>query len=390
MHDLEQSTIETIADTTIIEKMSVRVRKNNLLKSLTRAQGISEKKTINPNFSNIILTAKNNRLFLSSSNININLDDNIIADVQSVGVVSVNTNMLYEICRKLPDSNEINIEQLDTTLSIKSSNAFFKIPIFEHQNKNKEGDTDIVKYSISLENNVLRDIFNKTYFAISNDEVRYYLCGIYFEILEDRLIAVTTDGHRLSCIENTIKQESLNIEDYGVIVPKKTITELIKMLKDEEGTINISVFQNKIIFHWGVVQLTSNLIEGKFPPYRNVIPEIENTNILTIQTNLIKESIDRISSVSSEKTRAIKFTITENKLTLLADATENGTATESITVTYNGPELNIGFNAKYLLEALSNIEDESVDICFKGQVDPIRIIDKKNPKSIYVIMPMRI
>ncbi|CAK8163271.1 Beta sliding clamp [Candidatus Xenohaliotis californiensis] len=370
--------------------MAIRIRRNDLLKALSRSQGVSERKSINHHFSNIILNAKNNRLFLISKNASIQLNDSIPADVKKSGLTTVNTNLLYEICRKLPESTELLITLFSKALTIKTSTSNFELPIFTDTETDNESELEAKQnLEISIKANKLRDMLNKIQFAISADEVRHYLCGVYIETTDSNITTTATDGHRLASVEMSLNlQKEQNVS--SAIIPRKTVGEIVKMLKDETIDINVELYTNKIVFSWGVVKLTSSLIEGKFPPYKSVIPEIDEKNVLTVRTDILKESIDRISSVSSEKTRAIKMSIEKNKLTLSAAATENGKANESLGVKYNGESISIGFNAKYLLDTLFNIEDEEVNLLIKGAVDPVRIFDNKHLNATYVIMPMRI
>ena len=371
--------------------MKFTVEKNNLFKSLSHVQSIVEKKNTLPILSNILLEAKNNSLILSATDMDISITDKIDCNIIEEGSTTVSAHTLYDIIRKLQDSSEIEIISNDgKIMSLRSGKSKFSLRCLPRD------DFPIIEID-SLENELNMDsqdflrLINKTRFAVSNEETRYFLNGIYFhKILEKEksfLSIVATDGHRLAKFDFEIESSSKEIP--GVIIPKKTVNEIYKLLVDFDGSIKINLNSNKIVFYIGESILISKLIDGNFPDYKRVIPK-DNNNILKVNRQEFSHAVDRVSTITSDKSPVIKFKLFNNLMNMSSVNSENGTATEDITTDYNGEEIEIGFNSKYILEMINNLDDSEIILNFKDSSSPVMAQELSNPSLVYVLMPMRV
>ena len=369
--------------------MKFSVEKNDLLKSLSHVQSIVEKKNTLPILSNILIEAKNNSLILSATDMDISITDKLNCNIVEEGSTTVSAHTLYDIIRKLPNLSEIEIISNDgKIMTLRSGKSKFSLgclpkedfPIIEI------GD---LENKLTINSQILLKLINKTRFAVSNEETRYFLNGIYFHKVQrenkDLLSLVATDGHRLAKFD--FEQ---NINDIpAVIIPKKTINEIFKLLTDFNEDIKISLNTNKIVFFIGESILISKVIDGNFPDYKRVIPS-DNISTLTINRNLFSFAVDRVSTITTDKLPVIKLKILKDLINLSSMNNENGMATEDVPAKYDGPEIDIGFNSKYILEMINNLEDEDIVLNFKDSASPITAHEKSNPDLIYVLMPMRV
>ena len=371
--------------------MKISVEKTNIFKSLSYVQSIVEKKNTIPVLSNVLIQAKENNLILSATDMDISITAQLNCNIIEEGFATVPAHTLYDIIRKLPDGNEVEFISNDGKMfSIRSGKSKFSLgclpkedfPIIE---------VDKLKSEISIESQELLKLIEKTRFAISNEETRYFLNGIYFHNQDTdnnrNLSIVATDGHRLAKIDYESNNDLDEIP--GVIIPKKTINELSKLLSDYNGTVKINLDPNKIIFFIDKSVLISKLIDGNFPDYTKVIPS-NNLNVLKVNRELFCEAVDRVSTITNERSRAIKFRLFNNLVNITASNSENGSASEDIQAEYNGKEIEIGFNSKYILEMISQLEDEYVILKFNDENSPMIANESSNANLIYVLMPMRV
>ena len=371
--------------------MKFTIEKNNLFKSLSHVQSIVEKKNTLPILSNILLEAKENSLILSATDMDISVTDKVNCTIIEEGSTTVSAHTLYDIIRKLPESSEIEIISNDgKIISLRAGKSKFSLgclpksdfPIIEIADLENE---------LSIDSQKFLKLIEKTRFAISNEETRYFLNGIYFHKKQEEqsslLSIVATDGHRLAKFNFDFTLHSKEIP--GVIIPKKTVNELYKLLTDSEGSIKINLNSNKIVFFIGETILISKLIDGNFPDYRRVIPN-DNNNILKINRQAFSLAVDRVSTITNEKSPVIKFKLLNNLMNMSSINSENGTATEDIVTNYNGDEIEIGFNSKYILEMINNLEDDEIILYFKNSSSPVTAMEESNPDLIYVLMPMRV
>ncbi len=371
--------------------MKISVEKNSIFKTLSHVQSIVEKNNSIPVLNNLLIEAKNNSLTLSATDMDISITESLNCSVIEEGAVSVPAHTLYDIIRKIPEGNEIEFISNDGKMfTIRSGKSRFSLgclpkedfPIIEFDNLNSE---------LSIEAPFLLKLIEKTRFAISNEDTRYFLNGIYFHRRnngeKDCLSMVATDGHRLAKIDFNLGDNSIDIP--GVIIPKKTINELCKLLSDCKGVVKINLDPNKIIFFINNSILISKLIDGTFPDYQKVIPS-NNTNILKVQRNALGYAVDRVSTITTDKSPAIKFKLLSNIMNMTSIDSENGSATEDIATEYNGDEIEVGFNSKYILEMINNLDDENITLSFNDASSPLIATENSSPDLVYVLMPMRV
>ena len=300
--------------------------------------------------------------------------------------------MIFDIIKKLPDASEIEIISNDgKIITIRSSVSKFSLsrlpkdefPIIETKTSNAK--------KITVKSEIIFNLINKTKFAISNEETRYFLNGLYFNINSKNNLSditfVGTDGHRLATSSINVDYQADEIP--GVIIPKKTIIELSKLLSENYDDIEITISSNKIIFYIGNIILISKLIDGNFPDYTRVIPKNNSNNLIVDRRNLLS-AVDRVSTIANDKSPSIKFKLLNNLINLSSNNNENSTATEDIQASYNGDEINIGFNSIYIMDILENIEGDEVKIAFKDSSSPIIIKENISTDNTYVLMPMRV
>ncbi len=371
--------------------MKFKISRSNFFKTLSHLQGIVDKKNSLPILANILIEAKNNQLTLSSTDMDISIIEKITCTVLEDGATTINSQILYDIVRKIDDNSEIEIiSNNGKLLSLRSKGSRFSLaclpkedyPIIE---TNNEG-VDII-----LNSKILFKLIDKTKFAISNEETRYFLNGLYFNVTNEEnkniVTLVGTDGHRLAKFSHEIDAKIDQVS--GVIIPKKTIYELSKLLSEIDNEIKISISSNKIVFTIGEIIFISKLIDGSFPDYKRVIPN-DNTNILNINRDKLLAAVDRVSTIANEKSPVIKFKLLENILNLNTVNNESSTASEDLKINYNGDEIEIGFNSKYIMDIVNNLDDSEISINLKDNSSPVIAKENSNTNLVYVLMPMRV
>ena len=371
--------------------MKFIVTKPIIYKTLSHLQSIVNKKNTLPILSNILIEAEQNSLTLSSTDMDISIKETINCNVIESGSTTLNAQIMFDIIKKLPDASEIEFISNDgKILTIRSQVSKFSLsclpkdefPIIETVSSGKK---------ITVKSKTIFDLINKTKFAISNEETRYFLNGLYFNIFskEDSsaLTFVGTDGHRLAT--SSAITDFVSTEIPGVIIPKKTINELSKLLSEDSQDIEIDISSNKIIFYIDNLILISKLIDGNFPDYTRVIPKNNNNHLIINRLNLLS-AVDRVSTISNEKSPSIKFRLYNNLVNLSTINNENSTATEDIECKYEGKEIEIGFNSKYIMDILDNLVGDEIKISFNDNSTPIIAQEQSDQDIIYVLMPMRV
>ncbi len=371
--------------------MKFQISKAKLFKSLSHLQGIVDKKNSLPILSNILIEANNSNLVLSSTDMDISIVDKLECDVLEEGSTTLNSQILYDIVRKIDDNTMVEIiSNNGKILTLRASGSRFSLSCLPKEDFpiiDKESEGTIIK----INSKVLFKLIDKTKFAISNEETRYFLNGLYFNIFEENnktiVTLVGTDGHRLAKFSHSLDQK---IDKFsGVIIPRKTINELSKLLSDIDKEIEIVVSSNKIIFFIEDLVFVSKLIDGTFPDYKRVIPS-ENDNILEVNREKLLSAVDRVSTIANEKSPVIKFKVLKDIINLNTINNDNSTATEDLNVEYSGKEFEIGFNSKYIMDIVNNLEDNQITLKFKDGSSPIIAQEKSNSNLIYVLMPMRV
>lgn len=368
----------------VCEQMRFSVSRASLLNTLSRVSGVVERRNAIDVLTCINIKAQYGSIKLKATDLDISIFASLTANVSAEGEVKISAHTLHDIVKKLPTDLDVNFEMNNQgKLLISCGNANFSLPNVVSNNFPvlEEGDH---QYDFTLLSADLVDLLTKTKFAVSLDDTRYNLNGIYLHTDEQFLYCVATDGHRLSCIKRP-KSEKINGK-FGVIIPRKTIMELLKVLGDC-NEINIKLSDRKIKFTCGEYILISKLIDGTFPDYKAVIPTSQEKQMI-VESSKLASVIDRVSVVVSDKIKSIKFSLQENLLTLHSNSQECSDATESIEVDYDGALMEVGFNSRYLLDALSCIKNKCKVSLSDGNSATI-ITDEDDPNALYIVMPMR-
>ncbi len=371
--------------------MKYKIDRSKFFKTLTHLQGIVDKKNSLPILSNILIEAQSNELILSSTDMDISVIERIKCEVLEEGSTTLNSQMLYDVVRKIDENSEIEIISNDGKIvSLRTNGSRFSLACLPKEDY-PIIDQDYSGNIIKINSKILYKLIDKTKFAISNEETRYFLNGLYLNLNNDTndetVTIVGTDGHRLAKFSHEIKNNIDKIS--GVIIPKKTIYELTKLLSEVDQEIEISISANKIIFFIGNIVLLSKLIDGSFPDYKRVIPK-DNLNVLEVNREKLLSAVDRVSTIANEKSPVIKFKILNNILNLNTDNNESSTASEDLPIKYDGDNIEIGFNSKYIMDIINNLEDEKISIFLKDNSSPIIAKEKSNSNLVYVLMPMRV
>jgi DNA polymerase-3 subunit beta len=373
--------------------LSLSIERNHFLKSLGRLQSIVEKRNTIPILANVKLEASKDGFFLAATDMDIVATEKVPATVGRQGAVTVPAHTLYDIIRKLPEGCQVEVESDGATgqLKIKGGKARFALSYLPADDFPVMSEGNMT-HRFRLSPKELASLIDKTRFAMSTEETRYYLNGIYLHAAkgskgEVMLKAVATDGHRLARIEAPLPAGAKDMP--GIIVPRKTVAEIRKLLEEPVGEVEIAVSETKIRVDSGETILLSKLIDGTFPDYERVIPS-SNDKTLEVNTKSFIAAVDRVSTIATEKTRAVKLALKAGKANLSASSPEAGTAEEEIEGTYSADTMDIGFNSRYVLEMLAQLEGENVQFLFSDPAAPVLVRDTSDAGALYVLMPMRV
>ena len=368
--------------------MKLTIERAALLRSLGHVQSVVERRNTIPILSNVLLEAQSGKLKLTATDMDIAIAESVSAQVGEPGATTAPAHTLFDIVRKLPDGAQVEIAQKGDggPLTIRAGRSTFTLQClppadFPVMAKDKQ------PHSFSLTATEIKGLIDHTRFAISTEETRYYLNGIYLHAAKDVLRAVATDGHRLARFQVPLPKGAAEMP--GVIVPRKTVNELRKLLDESDATVELSLSDTKIRFAFDDVALTSKLIDGTFPDYERVIPA-NNDKLMEVACKPFAEAVDRVSTISTEKSRAVKLAMGKGSLTLSATSLDNGSATEEIEVSFDAEPLEIGFNSRYLLDITQQIEGESAQFSMADSASPTIVRDVDDANALYVLMPMRV
>ena len=372
--------------------MKVTVERAELLKSLGHVHRVVERRNTIPILANVLIKADKGKLSMKATDLDLEVIDSVAAEVSPGGATTVPAHMFYEIVRKLPEGAQIVIEGSGdrAVLSLRAGRSRFTLQTLPESDFPDLAAGEMThKFSLAAAD--LKRLIDKTQFAISTEETRYYLNGIYLHTAgtakNAMLRAVATDGHRLAQVELPLPSGASGMP--GIIVPRKTVGEVQRLIETGEGEVAIELSAGKIRFSIGDVVLTSKLIDGTFPDYARVIPA-NNDKSLTVDKKDFEAAVDRVSTVSSERGRAVKLSITGGKLVLSVTNPDSGSATEELEVEYESDPLDIGFNSRYLLDIAAQIEGEVAVLKLADPGSPTLIQDKDAKGALYVLMPMRV
>ncbi|AFN56228.1 DNA polymerase III beta subunit [Zymomonas mobilis] len=369
--------------------MKATIERATLLKSLSHVQSVVERRNTIPILSNVLIEAASNGCVkLMATDLDLQVVETLSAEVDTPGETTVSAHMLFEIVRKLPDGSQIQLSAADGKMLIVAGRSRFSLATLPRDDFPVISESELPTH-FALPTESLKQIIDKTRFAISVDETRYYLNGIFLHVLKDENVmkAAATDGHRLACVTIPAPAGAEDMPD--VIIPRKCVVELRKLLDECEDEIKISLSASKICFDLGHAILTSKLIDGTFPDYSRVIPTA-NDKLLKVKPKDLMQGVDRVATIASEKTRAVKMSIEAGKISLSVTSPENGMATEEVLGEYDADPLDIGFNARYLLDILGQIESDQAEIHLAEAAAPTLIRDSGQSAALYVLMPMRV
>jgi DNA polymerase III subunit beta len=372
--------------------MKFSIERGTLLKALAQAQSVVERRNTIPILANVLIEASGSDATFRATDLDIEVLDRAPAMVEKPGATTVSAVMLHEIVRKLPDGSLVSLSEDGASgrLNVTAGRSSFSLATLPKEDFPVMASAEYAS-NFSAPAPVLRRLFDKAKFAISTEETRYYLNGVYMHVATGDtgpvLRCVATDGHRLARIDAALPDAAQGMP--GVIVPRKTVGELRKLLDDDSAEIAVSVSETKIRFATPAITLTSKVIDGTFPDYTRVIPT-GNTRRLEVDAAEFAKAVDRVATVSSERSRAVKLSLDEDRLVLSVNAPDSGAAEEELAVAYSDERLEIGFNAKYLLEIASQVDRENAVFLFNSSGDPTLMREGNDLSAVYVVMPMRV
>ena len=372
--------------------MKVTVERAELLKSLGHVHRVVERRNTIPILANVLVRADRSKLSLKATDLDLEVIETIAGEVAPGGATTVPAHMFYEIVRKLPEGSQIVLEASGdrAVMAIRAGRSRFTLQTLPESDFPDLAAGDMT-HKFKLVASDLKRLIDKTQFAISTEETRYYLNGIYLHTAgtakTPTLRAVATDGHRLAQVDLALPAGAEGMP--GVIVPRKTVGEVQRLIEDSEAEIAVELSQGKIRFTIGDVVLTSKLIDGTFPDYGRVIP-VGNDKELRVDKAAFASAIDRVSTVSSERGRAVKLSLSAGKLMLSVTNPDSGSANEELEVEYEADPIDIGFNSRYLLDIAGQIDGEVAVLRLADPGSPTLIQDKDVASALYVLMPMRV
>jgi len=370
--------------------MKAVIERATLLKGLGHVHNVVERRNTIPILSNVSLEAGDGGgLRLMATDLDLQIVEEVEAQVGEPGATTVSAHTLFEIVRKLPEGSQVELAAAEGRMSIVAGRYRSSLPTLPRDDFPVIAEGELPT-QFELPAATLRQIIDKTRFAISTEETRYYLNGIYLHVSDEAqpvLKAAATDGHRLARV--TVARPDGAQGMPGVIIPRKCVTELRKLLDEIDGSVQISLSDSKIRFGLGNAVLTSKLIDGTFPDYTRVIPT-GNDKLMKIDPRSFEEGVDRVSTIASERTRAVKLSLERDKVTLSVTSPENGTAAEEVPADYGADGLEIGFNARYLLDILGQIEGDTVEVHLADAAAPTLLRENDKAAALYVLMPMRV
>ena len=368
--------------------MKATIERATLLKSLSHVQSVVERRNTIPILSNVLIEASaDGAIKLMATDLDLQVVESISAQVEQPGATTISAHTLFDIARKLPEGSQVSLQAADGKMLIQAGRARFNLSTLPRDDFPVIAEGDLpTQFELPAE--TLKQIIDKTRFAISTEETRYYLNGIYIHKSEQGdLCAVATDGHRLALTRQGLPTGASSMP--SVIVPRKAVTELRKLLDDFDGEIGMSLSDTRAEFSFGTVRLKTKLIDGTFPDYTRVIPR-GNDRIMQVDSASFSAAVDRVSTISSEKSRSVKMRLQPGSLSLSASSTDASSADEALEVSYDGPEMEIGFNARYLLDIASQVDSDVIEFALADQGAPSLVRTPGDEATLFVLMPMRV
>ena len=371
--------------------MKITIDRAALMRALNHVQSAVERRTTIPILSNVLMKAEDGVLTLATTDMDLEINEAVAANVDKPGATTAPAATLFDIVKKLPEDSAVVLE-LDSSgnqMTVKAGRSNFRLACLPVTDFPEIG-TGNLPSRFSIPASELRALIDRTKFAMSTEETRYYLNGIYLHAADNNgvavLRAVATDGHRLARFEMPLPDGAAGMP--GIIIPRKTVGELRKLVEEAGDSIEVSLSESKIRFQFDHLVLTSKLIDGTFPDYQRVIPK-GNDKIVEVNPKVFSRAIDRVSTISDGKSRAVKISLNGKTMTLSANSPEAGSATEDLEVNGND-NMEIGFNARYLLDITQQIEGDGCRLSLADSASPTIIQDAGDASALYVLMPLRV
>ena len=370
--------------------MKATIERATLLKGLGHVHSVVERRNTIPILSNVLIEAgEEGGIRLMATDLDLQINETVEANVTDPGATTVPAHTLFDIVRKMSEGSQVELIAAEGRMQVNAGRARFTLSTLPRDDFPIIAEGELPT-RFELPAATLRQIIDKTRFAISTEETRYYLNGIYLHVSDEAqpvLKAAATDGHRLARVTVSRPEGAQGMP--GVIIPRKCVAELRKLLDEVDGTVQVSLSDSKIRFGLGNAVLTSKLIDGTFPDYSRVIPTA-NDKLLKLDPRGFEEGVDRVSTIASERTRAVKMALERDRVTLSVTSPENGTAAEEVPADYGADSFEIGFNARYLLDILGQIEGDTVEVHLADAAAPTLLRENDKAPALYVLMPMRV
>ena len=372
--------------------MQVVIERSELLRTLSHVTSVVERRNTIPVLANVLLRATGETIELKGTDLEREVVESAPADVGQAGAITVSAHMLHDIVRKLPDGAQVSLvlEGEEQRVALSAGHSKFYLPMLPAEDFPDMAAGEMPhRFEIPVRD--LKRLIEKSRFAISTEETRYYLNGIYLHEAETNgtpmLRAVATDGHRLAQVEIPLPEGASGMP--GIIVPRKTVHEVQRLMEDSEANVEIALSAQKIQFSTGPIVMTSKLIDGTFPDYGRVIPQ-GNDKLMQVSKQAFATAVDRVSTVSTDRGRAVKLSLDGGKLNLSVFNPDGGSAQEEVDIQYDADALDIGFNAKYLLDIASQLESDTARFLLADPGSPTTVKDGADESALYVLMPMRV
>jgi DNA polymerase III subunit beta len=366
--------------------MQIKINREILLKPLTNVTGIVERRHTLPILSNLLLEAKNNNVQLTATDLEMQISLNFESKFSGELSTTISAKKLLDICRSLPEAVDIDMVSSDSRITVKAGKSRFNLqtlPAADYPVMTKVAGSGI---NIKISQLEFKKLLKQVEFAMAQQDIRYYLNGLLLEVNESQLNLVGTDGHRLSFTSTKLNQ---SYDKTDVILPRKTVVELIKLLDDSLDEVNIEISAGQVNFAFNEVRLISKVIDGKFPDYHRVIPT-GHQNTFSVNRMAVLTAMQRASILSNEKYRGIRMVLSADNLKLISTNTEQEEAEEELEIDYKKDALDIGFNVTYLIDVLNNTQQEIVNFSFADANSSCLITVPSDDNYKYVVMPMRI
>ena len=366
--------------------MKININRDTLLKPLSAVNGIVERRHTLPILSNLLLEGGNGIISLTATDLEMQISMSVESEAAETFATTVSAKKLLDICRSLPEGSQIRLADQDSKLQVSAGRSKFNLQTLPAADYPTMTRTPNAQLTLHMAQKNFRHLLRQVEFSMAQQDIRYYLNGLLLEVNDERLHVVGTDGHRLSYICTDLGQ---SFDKQEVILPRKTVTELIKLLDDVDDEVSIEISSNQANFTFSNIRLISKVIDGKFQDYNRVI-QVEHKNHIGLNRLEVLQAMQRASILSNEKYRGIRMVLGANSLRLVSSNSEQEEAEEELEIVYAGEPLDVGFNVTYLIDVLNNVQSETVEFSFADANSSCLVTVPDNPNYKYVVMPMRI